>query len=60
MGNRNSRQMDDLLEERLGHRLGNMIDLLSYHIEDIVFASFDNDRTHSAESRAFVLKMSYC
>ena len=51
--------MDDLLEERLGHRLGHMMDLLSYHIEDITFASFDNDMTQSVESRAFVVKILY-
>ena len=48
-----------ILEDRLGHRLGHMMDLLSYHIEDITFASFDNDMTQSVESRAFVVKILY-
>ena len=51
--------MDDLLEAIIGHRLGHMMDRLSYHIEDVTYASFDNDRTHSAESRAFEVKSSF-
>ena len=59
MGNWNSCQMDVHLEERLGHRLGHMMDLLSYHIEDATYALFDDDRTQSAESRAFDVKILY-
>ena len=51
--------MDVHLEERLGHRLGHMMAILSYYIEDITFASFDNDMTQSVESRAFVVKILY-
>ena len=46
MGSRNRRRMDDLLEDEIGHRLGHSIDLMSYHIEDATYASFDKDRPH--------------
>ena len=59
MGNQNRCQMDDLLENRIGHKLGHMRDLLSYHVEDATYVSFDKDRTQSAESSAFKVKISY-
>ena len=59
VGNRNRHQIYDLLEDRIGYRLGHMVNLLSYHIEDATYALFDDDRTQSAESRAFDVKILY-
>ena len=59
MGNRNRGQMDDLLGDRIGQWFGHMVELLSHHIEDATYALFDNDRTQSAQSRAFDVKTLY-
>ena len=56
MGNRKRHDIVNLLEALISNTLGHMIHRLSYHIKDITYASFDEDRISSAEPRVLTVK----